>query len=133
MAARSGRSRHSSRSPSIRKTTPNESTWPHTTLSNQLIGLRTATAAAALTDHRPGEVADDEVGQDRRHLDQVADATDRVPDDPDEPQDVEVAGRVVMEEVAVVEAARAMIGEVPRPEPEGVEVDLEAGSRKEAG
>ena len=36
-----------SRSPSSRKTTPNESTWPQTTLSNQLTGLTTATKAAA--------------------------------------------------------------------------------------
>ena len=81
IAARSGRSRHSSRRPSSRKTTPNESTWPQTTLSNQVIGLTTATTAAAsasrspaaeLADHRPDEPADREVGQDRRDLDQVA-------------------------------------------------------------
>ena len=46
-AARSGRSRHSSRRPSSMNTTPNESTWPQTTLSNQLIGFTTATNAAA--------------------------------------------------------------------------------------
>ena len=46
IAARSGRSRHSSRRPSRRKTTPTESTWPQTTLSNQLIGLTTATNGA---------------------------------------------------------------------------------------
>ena len=45
IAARSGRSRHSSRNPSSMKTTPTESTWPQTTLSNQEIGLKTATAA----------------------------------------------------------------------------------------
>ena len=90
-------------------------------------------ATTELADHRPRQPADRKVGQDRRDLDEVADAPDRVADDPDEPQDVEVARRVVMEEVAVIEAARAVIGEVPRPEPEGVEVDLETGSRKEAG
>ena len=46
IADRSGRSRHRSRSPSRRKTTPTESTWPQTTESNQLIGLTTATNAA---------------------------------------------------------------------------------------
>ncbi len=46
IADRSGWSRHSSRRPSSRKTTPTESTWPQTTLSNQLIGLTTATNAA---------------------------------------------------------------------------------------
>jgi hypothetical protein len=45
MAARSGRSRQSSRSPSSRKTTPNESTWPHVTESNQVTGLMTNSAA----------------------------------------------------------------------------------------
>ena len=53
IAARSGRSRHSSRRPSSRNTTPNESTWPHTALSNQLTGLRTKNrAASSATDWR---------------------------------------------------------------------------------
>ena len=47
IAARSGRSRHSSRMPSSRKTTPTESTWPQMTLSNQVIGLTTAIAPAS--------------------------------------------------------------------------------------
>ena len=66
-------------------------------------------APAELADHRPGEPADREVGQDRRDLDEVADAADRVADDPDQPQDVQVAGRVVVEEVAVVEAVEALV------------------------
>ena len=116
IAARSGWSRHSERRPSSRKTTPTESTWPHTTLSNQKTGLTIdhgrgeegqALATAELADHRPDEVADGQVGQDRRHLDQVADAADGVPDRPDEPQHVQVAGRVVVEEVALVEARDA--------------------------
>ena len=48
-------------------------------------------AAAELADHRPDEVAEREVGEDRRDLDQVADAAERVADDADEPQDVQVA------------------------------------------
>ena len=45
IAERSGWSRHSARRARSRNTTPKASTWPHTTLSNQLIGLNTATAA----------------------------------------------------------------------------------------
>ena len=44
--ARSGRSRHSSRTPRSMNTTPTESTWPQMTLSNQVIGLKTTNAAA---------------------------------------------------------------------------------------
>ena len=100
-ADRSGWSRHSSRSPSSRKTTPTESTWPQTTLSNQLIGLTTATnaaierdasPAAELEDHRPDEPADGQVGEDRRHLDEGdADPADGLPDEPEHPQHVQVA------------------------------------------
>ena len=77
IAARSGRSRHSSRRPRRRKTTPNESTWPQSTLSNQVTGFMTVTkaadereaiAAAELADHRPGQPADGEVGEDGGRL-----------------------------------------------------------------
>ena len=69
---------------------------------------RRALAAAELADHRPDELAEGEVGEDRRDLDQVADAAERgCPTPPDEPQDVQVAGRVVVEEVPVVEAVQA--------------------------
>ena len=54
-----------------------------------------------------------------------------VPDDPDEPQDVEVAGGVVVEERAVVEAPRAVLGEVGRPELERSAVDVETGAGQE--
>ena len=83
---------------------------------------------AELQDHRPDEPADDEVGQDRRDLDQVADIAGRLADQAHEPQHVQVSGRVVVEEVAVVEPAQAVGGEVVRPEAEGVEVGLEPGA-----
>src|SRR3954453_4726146 len=95
-------------------------------------GESEAVAPTELADHRPREVADGEVGQDRRHLDQVADAPAGAPDGAAEPQHVQVTRRVVVEEVATVEAAQTLIGEVRRPEPEGVEVDLEAGTRQKA-
>jgi hypothetical protein len=44
-AARSDRPRHSSRRESSSTTTPTESTWPQTTLSNQVIGLMITIAA----------------------------------------------------------------------------------------
>ena len=78
---------------------------------------REAPAAAELEDHRVDELADGEVGEDRRDLDEVADATGRAwPTMPDEPQHVHVAGHVVVEEVAVVEAPRPVRREVVRPE-----------------
>ena len=141
IADRSGWSRHSSRRPSSRKTTPTESTWPQTTLSNQLIGLTTATNAAAratrsppaeLEDHRPDEPADGQVGEDRRDLDQGdADPAGQLPDEPEQPQDVEIARGVVVEEVALVEAVQALAGEVDRPRAERTEVHAEAGSGEE--
>ena len=51
-AERSGRSFQSSRTASNRNTTPNESTWPQTTLSNQVIGLKTYSAAATSATRR---------------------------------------------------------------------------------
>ena len=91
IAARSGWSRHSARRPSSRKTTPTESTCPQTTLSNQKMGLTTTTAAPSrasrwrppssrIIDH--DEVAGREVRDDRRDLDQVADAAQSVADVP---------------------------------------------------
>ena len=75
-------------------------------------------ASAELADHRPDEVPDREVGEDGRDLDEVADAAERVADGADEPQDVQVSGRVVVEEVALVEAVEPVVGEVVRPESE---------------
>ena len=67
-----------------------------------------------------------------RDLDQVdADAAERLPDDAEHPQHVQVAGRVVVEEVALVEAHGPVRGEVARPEPERAEVHPEAGSGEE--
>ena len=139
IAARSGRSRQTSRRPSSRKTTPTESTWPQTTLSNQVTGLSTATRAApSASDRRPpSSRIIDQTSQPiarsariagtliRRSVDAAADG---LADDPDQPQDVEVAGRVVVEEVAVVEAAQAVLGEVVRPELERAQVDPETGA-----
>ena len=51
-----------------------------------------------------------------------------VADQADEPQGVQVAGRVVGEEAAVVEAVRALGREVVGPEPEQVQVAVEARS-----
>ena len=84
-----------------------------------------------LEDHRVDEPADREVRDDRRDLDEVADAAQRLADEADEPQDVQVARRVVVEEVAPVEAPRALVGEVRRPVPERGQVDPEAGSRQQ--
>ena len=142
IAARSGRSRHSSRRPSSRNTTPNESTWPQTTLSNQLIGLRTATnaaaereavAAAELEDHRPDQPADGQVGQDRRDLDQRRRRRRRrCPTMPDQPQDVQVARACSRGRSRGRRSRRGpFAGEVARPEPERAQVDPEAGPREQ--
>ena len=48
IAERSPRPRHSSRTASSRNTVPKLSTWPHTTESNQVIGLKMTTAAASV-------------------------------------------------------------------------------------
>jgi hypothetical protein len=65
IAARSGRSRHSSRSPSNRKTTPNESTWPQVTESNHETGLTTAITAPIRAARRlaPSSSAIDQTSQ----------------------------------------------------------------------
>ncbi len=89
---------------------------------------RAAVGDAEVEDHPVHDIGEDDVGDDRRQLDQVADATRRVADDADEPQRVQVAGRVVGEEAAVVEAVRAFGREVVRPEPEQVQVAVEARS-----
>ncbi len=86
--------------------------------------------AAQLEDHRVDQVADREIGQDRRRLDEIADPADRLPDDPHQPEKVEVPWRVVGEEAPLVEAERAMLGEVVRPELERVQVDAEPGARE---
>ena len=53
IAARSLRAFHSSRTESSRNTVPKLSTWPQTTESNQVIGLRTTTAAAIVERRSP--------------------------------------------------------------------------------
>ena len=60
-ADRSGRSRHSSRRARSRTTTPTESTWPHSALSNHVTGLATTMSApidsaAAVPDNVRGVV-----------------------------------------------------------------------------
>src|SRR4029079_6385882 len=58
-----------------------------------------------------------------------ADTTaERIPDQAHEPQDIEVARRVVVEEVPAVEARQAVGREVVRPEAERVEVRVESGA-----
>ena len=84
---------------------------------------------ADLASHRPHEPAERNVGEDRRDLDQVADIAEELPDDADRIEDIEVAGRVIVEEGPLVEAAEALICEVGRPGVEGGQIDLEAGSR----
>ena len=54
-----------------------------------------------------------------------------LPIDPDEPQDVQVARRVVVEEVALVEAEQALLREVRRPDAERHQVGREAGAREQ--
>ena len=93
---------------------------------------RDLSPAAELEDHRPGQPADGQVGQDRRHLDEAdAHAADGLPDEPQHPQHVEVAGGVVVEEVALVEAVQALAGEVARPGLERAEIHPETGSGEE--
>ena len=91
IAARSGRSRHSSRRPRSRKTTPNESTWPHRTRvepADRVDDDEGGTdrgrpvAGAELPRHRPDEPGDARVGKDRRDLDQVARLPERCPTSP---------------------------------------------------
>ena len=53
--------------------------------------------AAELHDELVDEVPDRDIREDRRQLDQVADAAEGVADDPDQPQDIEVAGGVIDE------------------------------------
>ena len=44
---------------------------------------------------------------------------------PDGVQDIQIAGRVIVEEVALVEAVETLAGEVVGPSPERAEVELE--------
>ena len=55
--------------------------------------------------------------EDRRELDQVDEVAGPLPDEPDQAQDIEVAGRVVVEEGPVVEPVEALLGEVRGPVP----------------
>ena len=86
---------------------------------------------AELASHRPDQVAEDDVRDHRRDLDEVSDPTEQLPDRPDDPQDVEVTGRVIVEEVPRVEAVQAFASEVRGPEPEGADVVGKAGARQE--
>ncbi len=89
---------------------------------------RPAVADAEVTGHPVDDVAERDVGEDRRQLDQVADAAEELADDAHQPQRIQVARRVVGEEAAIVEAERPVVGEVGRPEPEQAEVRVEPGS-----
>ena len=116
---RSGWSRHSSRRPSSRNTTPNESTWPQTTVSNHETGLTTTISRPeqrrplarppSSRDHRPDEAADRDVREDRRDLDQVADAAGRLPS-PGRPATGRTGSRACSRgrSPAVVEAVQAV-------------------------
>jgi hypothetical protein len=92
---------------------------------------RRPTPGAELAGHRPHEPAQDDVGDDRGQLDEVAHvARQDLVEQPDAPQDIEIARRVVVEEVALVEPEGSVLGEVRRPEAERLEVDLETGAGK---
>ena len=82
-------------------------------------------ARSELAGHRPGEIADRRIGQDRRELDQVADATQPRCDRADEPQDVHVA-RGVVDESALVERSRTLGRQAARPPLERDDVGPEA-------
>ena len=138
IAARSGWSRQSSRTPSRRKTTPNESTWPQTTESNQLTGLATAITAARSAARRPApsSLAIDQTSQPIATSAKIAGSLIRSPMPPaawpneaDEVEHEEVAGRVVVEAGPLVEAVEAVRGEVAGPSPEGGEIERPARSR----
>ena len=92
---------------------------------------RQTAAATQLQDHRPHQPADGQIGEDRRDLDEVADAAHDASDDADQPQDVQVAGRVVVEEISLVEARWAVRREVVRPEPERAQIHSESRPRQQ--
>ena len=87
------------------------------------------------------EPADGQVGQDRDGLEphrleereglDPGVGVERLDERADQPEDVEIAGRVVVEERAIVEAERPLRCEVSRPVVERVEVRGEAGSRQQ--
>ena len=89
---------------------------------------RRPTRPPELDDEAVDQPGQDDVGQDRRQLDQVADPADGVPDDPDQPQDVQVARGVVDERDPAVEAQRAVGGEIAGPCLERSAVGAEAGT-----
>ena len=89
IAARSGRSRQSSRSAEQEEDdaervdlAPDDAVEPGDRVDDHDRGTeqRQPLAPTELADHRPDEVADREVGEDRRDLDQVADAAQGSPD-----------------------------------------------------
>ncbi len=90
-----------------------------------------AFADTDLARHRPDEPADRQVGEDRRDLDHVDAGAERLADDPDHVQDIEIAGRVIVEERPLVEAAETLGREVVRPEEERRLVDPETRPRIE--
>ena len=119
IAARSGRSRHSSRSAEQQEhdaervdLAPDHAVEPGDRVDDDERGAdqRRPLAAAELPDHRPDEPAEREVGEDRRDLDQVADAAAEpaCADDARRATGLQVAGRVVVEERPLVEAVEAV-------------------------
>ncbi len=86
---------------------------------------------AELPDERMDEPGQNDVGQDRRQLDQVADPADGVADEPDQPQDVQVAGGVVDEEPTTVEPVRSVRRQLAGPGLKRVPVRAEAGAREQ--
>ncbi len=84
---------------------------------------RPPVVAAQLADHREDEGGADQVGDDGGQLDQVTQAAESLADIAHRPQDIQVAGGVVVEERPIVEAERAVLGKVAGPEPERVQVD----------
>ena len=87
-------------------------------------GWRPSSAARAKIARARARSADD-----RRQLEEVADGDrERLRDEPQAPQDVQVARRVVHEDGAVVEAPRPVRGELHRPAAEARQVHLEPGA-----
>ncbi len=70
-----------------------------------------------------------QIGEDRRQLEELVDGdARRLGDEAEPPEDIQVAGRVVDEHAAVVEAPRAIPGKLHRPATEAPQVNLEPGA-----
>ena len=92
-------------------------------------GQGAATARSQLGGQGEDGQGQGQVGDDRRQLEEVADGDrERLGDEPEAPQDVQVARRVVHEDRAVVEAPRPVRGELHGPAAEAPQVDLEPGA-----